>query len=114
MVELTPPVLIAVLEEMFGRALFWALVAVSVLTTVAFVVLVLRDRGIRGGLLVRSELWAPVGGMGAILFVQHVTDSSFADIGGPIDVIALIAIGVAGAVGLTMLAYVLGEIFGSR
>ncbi|MBN2906756.1 MAG: DUF5368 family protein, partial [Rhodobacteraceae bacterium] len=64
------------------------------------------DRSLEGRALVRAELWAPVGAIAAILFVQFMTNSGFSDIGGPVDLIVLLLTGVAGAVGLTILAYV--------
>ena len=106
MKELRFETLIAVFEEMFGRGLFWALVAAAALVTLAFVAMVLRERRLRAGWLLRAELLAPVGAIAAILFVQWITSSGFRDIGGAIDVVVLIGIGVAGAVGLTILAYV--------
>lgn len=107
MKELTLDTLIAVFEEIFGAALFWAMVAAAALITVAFVYAVIRDRGIDGRRFVRAEIAAPVGAIAAILFVQFVTSSGFSDIGGPIDWVMLLAIGVAGAVGLTFLVYTL-------
>lgn len=112
MADLTLPILVAVLEEMFGPVLFWVLVTGSVVTALTFAALVVRDRGIRGAALVRSELWAPVGGLGAILFVRHVTDSSLGDIGGPIDLLVVLAVGLVGAAGATVLSYVLARLFG--
>jgi iron(III) transport system substrate-binding protein len=41
----------------------------------------------------------------AVLFVQAMTDSSFADIGGPVDIIVLLGIAVLGAVGMAILVY---------
>ncbi|WP_106755268.1 DUF5368 domain-containing protein [Pannonibacter carbonis] len=114
MKELTPGMMIAVFEEMFGMGLFWALVAGAVLVTLAFLFVVLRDRKLVASRLVRAELLAPIGAIAAILFVQFVTSSGFSDIGGPVDVIALILIGVAGAGGLTVLAYVLQGLLGNR
>ncbi|MBL4542427.1 MAG: DUF5368 family protein [Rhodobacteraceae bacterium] len=110
MAELTLPVLLAVLQEMFGPVLFWAIVAGSLATTLAFLWLLIRDRGLRGAVLVRAELWAPVGGFGAVLFVQHLTNSSFADIGGPVDVVVLLGIAAIGAIGATLVAYVGAEL----
>lgn len=107
MKELTLDTLIAVFEEIFGAALFWAMVAAAALITVAFVYAAIRDRGIDGRRFVRAEIAAPVGAIAAILFVQFVTSSGFSDIGGPIDWVMLLAIGVAGAVGLTFLVYTL-------
>ncbi|AMY69719.1 DUF5368 domain-containing protein [Frigidibacter mobilis] len=106
MKDLTFETLIAVFEEIFGFGLFWAMVAAAALVTVAFVYVLIRDRNLESRRLVRAELLAPVGAIAAIWFVQAMTSSGFRDIGGPIDVIVLIGIGVAGGVGLTILSYV--------
>ncbi|QYK40080.1 MAG: DUF5368 domain-containing protein [Paracoccaceae bacterium] len=105
MKDLTLGTLIAVFEEMFGRGLFWALVAAAVLVTVAFLAVLWRDRGIAARRLVRAELFAPLGAVAGVVFVFWITNSGLRDIGGPIDVVILIAIAAAGAVGLTILAY---------
>lgn len=106
MKELTFETLLAVFEEMFGPALFWAMVVVALIITAAFIFVLVRDRGVEGRALVRAELWAPVGALLAILFVQYVTNSGFSDIGGPVDIFVLALTGLAGAGGLTLLAYV--------
>jgi len=106
MKDLTLETLIAVFEEMFGPALFWTMVAVALIITLVFIFVLIRDRSIEGRYLARAELSAPIGALAAILFVQHMTNSGFADIGGPIDVIVVLLTGVAGAGGLTFLAYV--------
>ncbi|MCI5074822.1 DUF5368 domain-containing protein [Oricola sp.] len=98
---------IAVFEEIFGAGLFWGMVAVAGLILLAFVWQILREHRLESRRFLRAELWAPVGAVAAILFVQFVTNSGFSDIGGPIDVIVLILIGSAGAIGLTILTYVL-------
>jgi hypothetical protein len=58
----------------------------------------------------RKFLWAqmsmPVGAIAAVLFVQRMTHSHFRDIGGPIDVIVLLAVAAMGAVGMAILVYV--------
>jgi hypothetical protein len=105
MQEMTLSTLFAVFEEMFGRWLFWGLVAAALLVTVAFVAILIRDRAIVSARMLRAELWAPVGAVAAVAFVMLVTDSGFRDIGGAVDVILLIAIAVAGGAGLTILAY---------
>lgn len=114
MEELTFGTLIAVLEEMFGPALFWVMVAVAALITFAFVYVVIRDRSLRSRWFLRAELVAPVGAVAAIWFVFFITRSGLGDIGGPIDVIALILIGLAGAIGLTFFAYTVQAILGGR
>ena len=114
MEELTFGTLIAVLEEMFGPALFWVMVAVAALITIAFVYVVIRDRSLRSRWFLRAELVAPIGAVAAIWFVFFITRSGLGDIGGPIDVIALILIGLAGAIGLTFLAYTVQAVLGGR
>ncbi len=106
MEEMTLDTLIAVFEEMFGPWLFWTLVAIAALVTIAFIYVLIRDRGIESRKLVRAELTAPVGAIGAVLFVQWITNSGFRDIGGPIDWLVVLGIAVAGGVGLTILVYV--------
>ena len=106
MKELTFDTMIAVFEEVFGFYLFWGMTAAAILIGLAFLWIVIRDRRLESARFVRAELLAPVGAIVAILFVQWVTSSGFSDVGGPIDVIVLIAIAVLGAVGITILGYV--------
>lgn len=105
MQELTFSTLIAVFEEIFGPALFWAMVAAAMLVTLAFLYVVIRDRRIRAVSFLGAELMAPVGALGAILFVQWITSSGFRDIGGPIDLMMVMAIGLAGAGAMMLLTY---------
>lgn len=112
--ELTLETLLAVFEEMFGRGLFWGLVVAFVLVALLFIVVIIRDKQIEAKRLVRAELWAPVGAAIALAFIFWITNSNFADIGGPIDVIMLILIGVGGAVGMTILAYIVQSLTRKR
>jgi len=112
MKDLTIETLIAVFEEIFGFGLFWAMVAAAALGAVAFLYVLIRDRNLVSRRLVRAELLAPIGAFAAIWFVQAMTSSGFRDIGGPVDMIVLIAIGAAGAVGLTIFAYVAQALIG--
>lgn len=105
MKDLTFETLIAVFEQIFGRGLFWAMVVAAVLVTVAFLYALIRDKGVISRYFLRAEIMAPVGAVAAILLVQFMTDSAFRDIGGPIDVIVLILIGLAGAGAAVFLAY---------
>ena len=97
---------IAVLEEMFGAGIFWSLVVVAAMISVAFIYMLFRDRGLDSRRLVRAELAAPLGGIAAVLFVQWITSSGFRDIGGPIDWLVVLAIFIAGSIGLMLLVYV--------
>lgn len=111
MKDLTFTTLIAVFEEMFGRGLFWALVAMAALVTAAYLFVLIRDRA----LSMRKFLWAqlsmPFGAIAAVLFVQGITSSGFKDIGGPIDVIVLLGIAVMGAIGMAILVYTAQSLF---
>ncbi len=98
--------IIAVFEEMFGAGLFWSLVVIAAMITVAFIYMLFRDRGLDSRRLVRAELAAPLGGIAAVLFVQWITSSGFRDIGGPIDWLVVLGIFVAGSIGLMLLVYV--------
>ncbi|KAA0916285.1 hypothetical protein FLO80_09210 [Aquicoccus porphyridii] len=105
MKELTFETLIAVWEEMFGRGLFWAMVVVAALITVAYIYVLIRDRSMSMRKFLLAQLSMPVGAVAAVLFVQKVTSSGFRDIGGPIDVIVLMGVAVAGAIGIAILVY---------
>ena len=114
MEELSLSTLFAVFEEMFGAMLFWSLAAAAVLVTIAFVYVLIRDRGFDGRRLLRAELAAPVGAVAAVMFVLWMTNSHLRDMGGPIDWIVLLGIAVAGAVGLTLLVYVAQALIAGR
>ncbi|MBD3765123.1 MAG: DUF5368 domain-containing protein [Rhodobacterales bacterium] len=106
MKELTLETLLAVFEEIYGFWLFWGMVAAALVVTVLFVWVLIRDHKLEARTLVQAELFAPVGAVAAIVFVFFMTSSGLRDMGGPIDVMMLVGIGAAGAVGLTILAYV--------
>jgi hypothetical protein len=96
----------AVFQEMLGPML-WVLVALAVTATVAFVVVLLRDHGLRARRLVWAEAAGVLGGVAAVLFMQAVTHSTFEDIGGPIDWVLVAGIFVAGAGGTMLGVYAL-------
>jgi drug/metabolite transporter (DMT)-like permease len=114
MKDLTLETLLAVFEEMFGRGLFWALVAAAVAVTALYLYVLIRDRAMS----MRKFLWAqvsmPVGAVAAVLFVFAITDSAFRDIGGPVDVIVLLGIAALGAVGMAILVYTAQSLFRGR
>lgn len=105
MKDLTLSTLIAVFEEMFGRGLFWGLVAAALVVTALYLYVLIRDRAVSWRKFLWAQLSMPLGAIAAVLFVQGITHSGFADIGGPIDVIVLLAVAVAGAVGMAILVY---------
>ena len=105
MKDLDLAVFIAVFQEMLGGVLLWLLVAAAVVVTLAFVVVLLRERRISSRRLVWSEAVGIAGGCAAVLFMQTITHSGFADLGGPIDWLLVLLIWGLGAVGATLLGY---------
>ncbi|MFN3938280.1 MAG: DUF5368 domain-containing protein [Gemmobacter sp.] len=105
MKELTFGTLIAVFEEMFGRGLFWTLVALAVLVTLGYLYVLVRDRAVSWRKFLLAQLSMPVGAVLAVLFVFWITNSGLSDIGGPIDAIVLLGVALAGAVGAAILVY---------
>ena len=105
MQELTFSTMIAVFEEIFGRGLFWTMVAATGLVTAAYIYVLIRDRAVSWRKFLWAQVAMPFGAIAAVLFVQGVTSSGFHDIGGPIDVIVLLLVAAAGAVGAAILVY---------
>ena len=105
MKELTLETLLAVFEEVFGTAVFWALVLATVIVTAAYLYVLVRDREVSMRKFLIAQLSMPFGGIAAVLFVQWMTSSGFSDIGGPIDAIVLLAVALVGAVGTAILVY---------
>ena len=105
MKDLTLETLLAVFEEMFGPALFWIMVVVAVLITLAYLYVLIRDRAMSMRKFLLAQLSMPFGAIAAVIFVQWITSSGLRDIGGPVDVIVLLGVAVAGAVGSAILVY---------
>ncbi len=105
MKDLTFETLIAVFEEIFGRGLFWTMVAVAAVVTVAYLYVLIRDRHLSARKFLAAQLFMPIGAIAAVLFVQWVTHSGFGDIGGPVDWIVLLGVAGMGAVGIAILVY---------
>jgi hypothetical protein len=111
MQELTLKTLFAVFEEIFGRGLFWAMVVAAALVTVAYIYVLIRDRAVSWRKFLWAQLSMPIGAIAAVLFVQGMTRSGFADIGGPIDVIVLLGVAAGGAVGMAICIYTVQSLF---
>lgn len=105
MQELTFGTLIAVFEEIFGPVLFWMMVVAAVVVTALYIYVLIRDRSVSWHKFLWAQLSMPFGAIGAVLFVLWITRSQFADIGGPIDVIVLLGVAAAGAIGAAILVY---------
>lgn len=111
METLTFETLIAVFEEVFGPALFWIMVAVAAVITVAYLYVLIRDRSMSMRKFLYAQLSMPVGAVVAVIFVQAMTHSAMSDIGGPIDVIVLLGVAVVGAIGAAILVYTAQSLF---
>ncbi|WP_167647738.1 DUF5368 domain-containing protein [Mameliella alba] len=107
MKDLTFGTILAVFEEIFGKGLFWGMVVVAVLVTLAYLYVLIRDRGISWRKFLLAQLSMPLGAVAAVWFVLRMTHSHLSNIGGPVDVILLLGIAVAGAIGLAILVYTL-------
>lgn len=114
MKELTFETLFAVFEEIFGRGLFWAMVAVAVIVTAAYVYVLIRDRSVGWRKFLLAQLSMPFGAVAAVWFVLGVTDSRLADMGGPVDIIVLLGIAAVGAVGFAVLIYTIQSLYRGR
>lgn len=107
MKELTLETLLAVFEEIFGFGLFWAMVAVAIIITLAYLYVLIRDRSMSMRKFFLAQLSMPIGAVAAVWFVMFMTNSSLNDIGGPVDLIVLLGVAVLGAVGIAILVYTL-------
>jgi hypothetical protein len=114
MEKLTLDTMLAVFEEMFGPWLFWLLVAVAGLITVAYLYVLIRDRGMGMRRFLLAQLSMPVGAVLAVAFVLWVTKSHMGDIGGPIDWIVMLGVAALGAGGFSILVYVAQSLIRGR
>ncbi len=106
MKELDPLILIAVFQEMLGP-LLWPLIALFVLGTLAFLLLLVRERRIVARRFMWSQVVGLFGGVMALVIMARVSASGYSDAVGPADWILLVAVYVAGAIGAAVLAYTL-------
>ena len=115
MKELTLSTMLAVFEEVFGMALFWVLVALAVIGLIAFLYILMRERNFAPGRFITAQILGLIGGFLAIWFVHTITHSGYGDLGGPIDLIIIALIWIAGAIGTVMVAYTIqGFLFGKK
>ena len=68
MKDLTLETLLAVFEEIFGFGLFWAMVAVAVIVTLAYLYVLVRDHSISWRKFLLAQIAMPFGAVGAVLF----------------------------------------------
>lgn len=104
MQELDPMVFLAVFQEMLGPML-WVLLLAAVVAVLAFVALLLRERGIVSRRLVHAELLGLLGGGVALVIMAKVSSSGFTDAGGPADWFLIALVYGVGAVATVILTY---------
>lgn len=105
---------IAVFEEMFGKWLFWGLMAAAIIVTVLYFYVLIRDRGVSWRKFLLAQLSMPVGAVAALVFLWQITHSRLSDIGGPIDVIVLLGVAALGAVGMAVAVYTIQSLIRGR
>ena len=105
MQTLDPMVFYSVLVEMMGPWLLWSLVFTAVFGIVAFVCVILRERGFSPKRLVIAEILGLFGGVGALVLMAYVTISGFTDAGGPADWFLIALVFGLGLAGTTILVY---------
>ena len=114
MKELTFGTLIAVFEEIFGPGLFWIMVAVAAVVTLAYLYVLIRDRSVSWRKFLLAQLSMPIGAVLAVWFVMVMTKSRLSDLGGPVDIIVFLIVAAMGAVGMAILVYTLESLLGSK
>ncbi|MEM8958459.1 MAG: DUF5368 domain-containing protein [Pseudomonadota bacterium] len=113
MKDLTFSTMVAVFEEIFGRGLFWVMVAAALLVTLGYLYVLLRDRSVSWRKFLLAQLSMPVGAVLAVWFVMVMTESHLSDLGGPVDIIVFLAVAAVGAMGMAILVYTLESLLGS-
>ena len=109
--QLTLETMIAVFEEIFGRALFWGMVIAAILVTAGYLFVLVRDRSMSMRKFLLAQISMPFGMIAAVVFVQVMTHSHLRDIGGPVDVIVLLGVAAMGGVGTAILVYTAQSLF---
>lgn len=114
MQDLTFETLLAVFEEIFGRGLFWTMVAAAGIVTLSYFYVLIRDRSISWKKFLLAQVSMPVGAVLAVWFVMAMTKSQLSDLGGPVDVIVFLGIAAMGAVGMAVFVYTAESLVRSR
>lgn len=107
--KLDPMMFLVVFQEMLGP-LLWVLVALAVLGVGAFLVVLIKERGIVSRRLVRAELVGLVGGALSLVLMAKVSSSGFTDAGGPADWFLIALVFGVGLAGTTILVYALAGV----
>lgn len=103
--ELDPIILFYVFQEMLGTPLLVALLLIIVVGTLAFVSLLVREKGVIASRMIRSQMLGVLGGVLALVLMARVSSSGFTDAGGPADWFLIALVFGCGLVGTTAIAY---------
>lgn len=104
MKELDPLVFLAISREIFG-SLLWPLLAIVLIGALAFVTLLIRERGVVTYRLLRSHVAGLLGGGLALVLMIRVFSAGFIDMGGPADWFLVALVFAAGMVGSAIILY---------
>lgn len=104
MQELDPWVLLVIFQEMLGIWL-WLLLALLVLGTAAFVVLLVRERRLISRRLMWSQASGIAGGVLALVLMAEVSSSGYTDVGGPADWFLVALVFCLGLIGSAVVFY---------
>lgn len=105
MSELDPIVLLAVFQEMLGAPLLWLLIILGIVTPLAFITLLLRERRLASSRMLYSQAAGLLGGGLALVLMARVSSSGFTDAGGPADWLLIGLIFGMGLIATTLILY---------
>lgn len=105
MSELDPIVLLAVFQEMLGAPLLWLLIILGIVTPLAFITLLLRERRLVSSRMLYSQAAGLLGGGLALVLMARVSSSGFTDAGGPADWLLIGLIFGLGLIATTLILY---------
>ncbi|PAT36778.1 DUF5368 family protein [Vandammella animalimorsus] len=95
----------AVLQEMLGAPLLIALPLISILGTLAFLLLLLRERRLAPARLVACQFLGLLGGVLAVALMFQVASSGTTSPGGAIDWLVIGLVYLLGMIGTTIVCY---------
>ncbi len=105
MKELDPLVFFYVFREMLGTPLLILFAVLIVGGALAFISLLVREKGFRAERMLRCQGLGLPGGVLALIIMARVSSSGFNDAGGPVDWLLIALVFGAGLVGTTIIAY---------
>ncbi len=98
--------IMAVFQEMLGGWL-WVLLAIIVFGTLAFIALLMLEKGLIASRMIKSQAAGLVGGVVALFIMTLVSSSGFTDAGGPADWFLIAIVYGLGFVGSAIILYTL-------